>query len=149
VLVVVVLCTAWIIGGPINGPAQFKILYPGATPAQLQAATAASTEPGAMSTSRFLVLPGAERTWIYEFPNPFVCRTNQYAVFSLAGPAPDVVITELGWERDVSSADLVQLRRTLSEDYRVTGTIGTYTVRRLVPDASPTLVAKCEVVPAD
>jgi uncharacterized membrane protein len=149
VFLVVVLCAAWIVGGPVNGSAHFKIIYPDATPAQSRAATVAATEPGALSTTRFLVLPGAQRSWVYEFPNPFVCRTNQYATFSLAGPAPDVVITELGWERDVSPDDLVQLRRTLLEEYQVADTIGSYTVRRLVPGASPTLVAECEVVPAD
>lgn len=145
-LVAVVLCAGWIVGGPMNGPIQFRIVYPDATPSQQQTASAASTEIGALSTTRSFVLPGAHREWIYEFPTPFVCRSNQYTTFSLVGPVPDVVITPLGWERTVSAPDLVQLRRTLSEAYEVTDTIGTHTVRRLIPGASPALVDECGVV---
>lgn len=126
-LVAAVLCAGWIVGGPINGPTQFKVIYSDATPPQRQIASVASTEAGALSTTRRLVLPGAHREWIYEFPNPFVCRANQYTPFSLVGPVPDVVITPLGWERDVSPSDLVEFRRMLSEDYRVSDTIGSYT----------------------
>ena len=102
-----------------------------------------------MSTTRNLVLPAAQREWVHEFPNPFVCRSNQYAYFSNTGPAPDVVITKLGWEVDVASEDIEGLRRTLRDDYEVVETIGIYTVRHRVPGASPPLVDECEIVPAD
>lgn len=149
VLVLAAMATAWMIAGPVNGPPQFKILYPSASVAEHQIADLASSTPGVLSTTRNLVLPAARREWIHEFPNPFVCRSNQYAYFSNTGPAPDVVITRLGWEVDVASEDIHSLRRTLRDDYEVVETIGTYTVRRRVPGTSPALVAECDVVPAD
>ncbi len=145
VLVVGVLCTAWFIAGPTNGPLQFKMIYPSASSADHQAATIAASTIGAMSATREMVLPGAHREWIYEFPNPFACREYQYAGFLLAGPAPEVVITTLGWEDTVRGADVDGLRRTLSEDYEVTHTIGPHTVRQLVRGATPVLVDACEV----
>lgn len=144
-LVIGTLCAAWFIGGPVNGPPQFKMIYPAASAADHQAATIASSATGAMSATRELVLPGARRDWIYEFPNPFACRENQYAGFILAGPAPDIVITTLGWEDAVRAEEVGRVRRTLSEDYEIIHTIGPHTVMRLVAGAAPILVGSCAV----
>lgn len=148
-LVLIAMASAWMLAGPVNGPPQFKVFYASASEAEQQIADLASSTPGVLSTTRNLVLPAARREWIHEFPNPFACRSNQYAYFSNTGPAPDVVITKLGWEVDVASEDIQGLRRTLRDDYEVVETIGTYSVRHRVPGATPMLVAECNVVPAD
>jgi len=144
-IVVATLVVSWSAAGPVNELPTFKIFYPNAPGPTQQAAEAASSVPGALSATSRLVLPGAHREWLYHFPNPFACRKRQFARFALAGPRPDVVITRVGWEQLVSPEDIDELRRTLATDYRVTETIGLYTVRSLVDGASPTLVTECEV----
>lgn len=145
-LVVATLAVAWILAGPINGPSTFKVFYPNASGSEQHAAEIASSAPGALSAMSTLVLPGAHRDWLYEFPNPFACRERQFAGFVLAGPPPDVVITRVGWERFVRAEDIADLRRTLATDYTVTETTGLHTVRMLIPGATPALVDECAVV---
>lgn len=144
-LVAAVIVVAWIIPGSLTIKPRFDVIYPAASAADQQAASVSSTAPGALSAVSKLVLPGAEREWVYNFPNPFVCHSEQYAGFVLAGPAPDVVITKLGWEELVSSEDIGGLRDTLATDYTVTERFGNYTVRTLISGASPHLVHECAV----
>lgn len=144
-LVVATLVVSWAVAGPGNGPPQFKMFYPNASSSEQEAANVASAAPGALTAYSQLVLPGAHREWVYEFPNPFACRRGQFAAFVLAGPAPDVVITRLGWEELVNPEDVEGLQNTLATDYQVSASFGAQTVRTLVPGASPSLVDTCAV----
>ena len=138
ILVVVVLVVAWIVPGSLLlRPELIDPFYPPASASDHQAAAISSSAPGALSTLSKLVPQGAHREWVYNFPNPFVCHADQYAYFKLSGPAPDVVITKLGWEETVDPRDIAGLRQTLASDYEVTDRIGNYSVRELVPARRP------------
>lgn len=147
--VVVVLVVAWIVPGSLTIHPRVDVIYPAASPAMHEAASLAAHSSGALSTVNKLVLPGAHREWVYQFPNPFACLENQLAYFARSGPAPDVVITEDGWEDDVSPADLAAIQRTLAAHYEVTRRVGTYTMRALIPGSTPPLVSECLVVSGD
>ncbi len=148
-LVVVVLLVAWVIPGSLFLRPRVDVVYAPTSLAKQHAAAIASSTPGALSTFSKLVPPAAHREWVYNFPNPFVCHAHQYAHFALAGPAPDVVITQLGWEDTVGEEDIATIRDTLTTHYAVTDRIGQYTVRALLPGGSPPLVQECQVVPSD
>lgn len=144
-LVLAVLVIAWIIPGSLTIRPRIDVVYPAASAADQRAASIASSIPGSLSTVTNLVPPGAGREWVYLFPNPFVCRSNQFTDFVLAGPVPDVVITNLGWEKDVRPEDLPGLRETLATDYGIVERFGGYTVRTLLPGASPAHIDDCPV----
>lgn len=145
-LVVIVLVVAWVLPGTWFVGTRYPVIYPSASSDDQQTAVVAASVSGALSATSRMVLPGGHREWVYMFPNPFVCLTDQYAYFSLEGPVPDVIITDRGWEEDVEEADVARLRRILAEDYEVVDTFGTHTVRRIVPGATPPRVAECQVL---
>ena len=146
--VAAVLVIAWIVPGSLTIQPRVDVIYPPASPEMHEAASLAAQSPGALATVNKLVLP-AHREWVYQFPNPFPCLENQLAYFLRSGPAPDVVITERGWQDDVSASDFAAVQQTLSTHYEVTRNVGAYTVRELIPGSAPPLVSECLVVSAD
>ncbi len=148
-LAVVVTCAAWFVPSMIYISPSFSLFYPAASDAEHQAAAVATSTSGSLSTMSTLVLPGSQREWVYLFPNPFACSESQFAYFARSGPAPDVVITAEGWEDLVSPADLNSVLHTFTQDYEVADTVGPYTVRRILPGASPLIVDECKVVVVD
>lgn len=147
--VAIVLVVAWIVPGSLTIRPRIDVLYPPASAAMQEAASLAAAAPGALSAVNKLVLPGAHRDWVYQFPNPFACLENQLAYYTRSGPAPDLVITEDGWEDEVSPSDLAAVQLTLSTSYEITQRVGVYTVRALIPGSTPSLVSECLVVGSD
>ena len=145
-MVALTMSIASLLPGPINGPPQFRMMYASASKDAQTAAAIAAAASGSVSAPSKLVVPAAQREWVYLFPNPFACRVDQFAHFARSGPAPSVVIAAAGWEELVSPADLDSIVHTLETDYAVMDRIGQYVVWGLLSGASPSLVDECEVV---